>query len=303
MRSRVSRWDWSGLPISPRTVWTRLVFFEETCGASTCWDRPHVWHWVDGAFVELMPPHVEYPSAEMTLEGNRLVIVSYGFGSVGAGPQRTLTETWQWTGDAMTVTGRSQSPPGYLIDLFLDGDAALKAKDYDAAFAAFSRLVHENDDLATASWSYDAVEERAWFVALAHWRLLTLDTLLGTTPCQPRVHLARRHSRRRPDLSRRGRVARASGKGYREVGQGWLIGLAGKTIGRTGQSHSGRWVPFLQRNFRVYCAEANRRRKFWALPRPGGGVGDPLGGGLLLSVGGAPEKVCPKTGRSQIKRV
>ena len=165
-----------------------LIFFEETCGASTCWNMPHVWHWVDGAFAELMPPHVEYPSAEITLEGDRLVIVSYGFGSVGAGPQRTLTETWQWTGDAMTVTERSQSPPSYLIDLFIDGDAALKAKDYDAAFAAFSRLIHDNDDLATASWSYDAAEERAWFVALAHWRLLTLDTLLGNYPAANREY-------------------------------------------------------------------------------------------------------------------
>ena len=165
-----------------------LVFFDETCGASTCWDTPHIWRWAEGNFVDLMPPYIEYPSAEMTLEGQRLVIVSYGYGSVGAGPQRTLTETWQWVGDAMTVTERSQSPPRYLIDLFTDGDAALQAKDYDAAFAAFHRLIYENDDLATASWSYDAGEERAWFVALAHWRLLTLDMLLGNYPAANREY-------------------------------------------------------------------------------------------------------------------
>ncbi len=165
-----------------------LVFFEETCGASTCWDMPHVWQWTGGEFIELMPPHVEYPSAEITLEGAQIVIVSYGFGSVGAGPQRTLTETWQWVGDALTITERSQSPPNYLIDLFTDGDAALRAKDYDAAFAAFHRLIYDSDDLATASWSYDAAEERAWFVALAHWRLLTLDMFLGNYPAANREY-------------------------------------------------------------------------------------------------------------------
>ncbi len=165
-----------------------LVFFDETCGASTCWDTPHIWHWQDGQFVDLMPPHTEYPSAEITLEGREMVVVSYGLGSVGAGPQRVITETWAWTGDAMTITSRTQAPPACLFHLFADGDAALRARDYDAAFAAFQRLIHEGDDLATASQSYSDVEERAWFTALAHWRLLTLDLLTGNFPAANREY-------------------------------------------------------------------------------------------------------------------
>ncbi len=165
-----------------------LVFFEETCGAHTCWDSPVVWHWDGSAFVDLMPPMVEYPYAEITLEGAQMIVTAYGIASVGAGIQRTITETWQWTGETMTITGHSESPPTTLFHLFNDGDRALQQDDYDDAFAAYRRLLDEGTELATASLSFSDTEERAWFEALAHWRLLTLDLLLGNTPAANREY-------------------------------------------------------------------------------------------------------------------
>ncbi|MFP4344078.1 MAG: bacterial transcriptional activator domain-containing protein [Anaerolineales bacterium] len=158
-----------------------LVFSEVSCGAHTCMRTVHVWTWTGSDFVEQVSGDFTLPYPDFTLAEGAVLGSSQGFGSVGAGPQRVYTETWSWNGEVLTKTDETVGPANYRYHAFIDGDDALFAEDYDAAFSAYSRVLND-DTLEPWAAAHGAAEERRWLEALAQWRLITVGMHLGNFP-------------------------------------------------------------------------------------------------------------------------
>jgi len=155
-----------------------LVFSETTCGAHTCWDTLHVWAWNNADFVERMGTDFMSPYATFYLEAEQIAVSSFGIGSVGAGPQRPLTTTLAWNGQVITVTGAAIGPAVYRYHAFRDGDEALFSGNDARATQAYHQVLTDNELLAWDAF-LSREEERLWFNALAHWRLLVQATRAG----------------------------------------------------------------------------------------------------------------------------
>jgi hypothetical protein len=155
-----------------------LAFSQYTCGAHTCWHTPNVWSWAGGEFADRMGSTLQVPYPTYGLEDGSLVIASAGQGSVGAGPQRLMTITLAWNGNAITVTAESVAPPTYRYHAFLDGDRALTSGDLMSAEAAYRSAI---EDDALESWGgFGKLEdERPWLEALSWWRLMILNASAG----------------------------------------------------------------------------------------------------------------------------
>ena len=158
-----------------------LTFADVTCGAHTCWYTVHVWAWSGDQFQERVDGVFSLPYARFEVVAGRIQGHSAGVGSVGAGPQRPYTETWRWNGEVITFATEEVGPPRFRYHALLDGDQALYAEDYDAAFDAYLRVIRD-DALAPWAGRYTAAQERQWLTALAQWRLLTLGMQLGNFP-------------------------------------------------------------------------------------------------------------------------
>lgn len=153
-----------------------VVFTEVSCGAHTCWHIPHVWSWAGQDFQERVEGDLAYPAPTFSLAEGQLLARSAGIGSVGAGPQRPMTETLAWNGQAITVTGRTLGPARYRYHVYIEGDEDFFAENYDHAALAYRRVI-EDETLQTWGGFYGEQEERHWLTAAAHWRLLLIETL------------------------------------------------------------------------------------------------------------------------------
>jgi hypothetical protein len=174
--------DWMGLELIGITDLTEdgvadLSFSEVSCGANTCWHTPHVWSWYRRDFESRIEGELFFPFPWYTLENGTLVVVSHGMGSVGAGPQRTITTTLGWAGTAITITGDVVAPPSYRYHAFVDGDRALADGDFDVAEAAYRRVI-EDPSLELWGAFSSPEEEQTWLLALGYWRLMTLQAHL-----------------------------------------------------------------------------------------------------------------------------
>ncbi len=151
-----------------------MIFSEITCGAHTCWHNPHVWTWQEAEFVDLIRGDLSYPYPIFTLQENQLQVVSHGIGSVGAGPQRTITVTLGWTGNEVTITQRLTGPPHYRYHAFSDGELAWNAGNMTEAEALYRQVI---DDPALESWrpAPDDIGEQEGLRALARWRMVLLS--------------------------------------------------------------------------------------------------------------------------------
>ncbi len=158
-----------------------LVFTDVTCGAHTCWYTAHVWSWSGEEFQEQIGGSFALPYAFFWAEEGQLYGRSGGIGSVGAGPQRVYTETWQWDGQVITFADKTVGPAQFRYHAFRDGDIALFVEDYDVAFDAYLRVIND-ETLDPWAGMYSAEEERQALTALAEWRLFTLGMKLGNFP-------------------------------------------------------------------------------------------------------------------------
>mgnify|MGYP005622581321 CR=1 FL=1 len=158
-----------------------LAFAESTCGAHTCWDQLRVWDFTSTPPRELVDGLLTLPYASYQLRGDAILATSGGIGSVGAGPQRPYTETWQWDGSVITRTATEIGPPIFRYHALVDGDAAMQRGDYPVAYRAYNRILSD-ESLDPWAGFHTANEERAWLNALARWRLLLLAMETGNYP-------------------------------------------------------------------------------------------------------------------------
>ena len=158
-----------------------LVFTEIACSAQTCWHTLHVWSWEDRDFQERVAGTFSFPDATFALQDGQILASSGGNNSVNAGPQRPVTTTLAWTGDAFTVTATIAGPAIYRYHVFRDGDEALLSGRYAHAIDAYLQVRNSKTLKAWAvPISHD--EEEHWFATLANWRLLLVELQLENMP-------------------------------------------------------------------------------------------------------------------------
>ena len=109
----------------------QVATLRSECGAHTCFDTLDVLGWDGSRFVSLMSERLQmpYPSyAFANLDGDgalEIQVVRGQIASVGAGPQRTITQTWDWNGVQFVKLTESVSPPEYRIHAVHDADDML----------------------------------------------------------------------------------------------------------------------------------------------------------------------------------
>ena len=156
------------------------------CGAHTCFDTLDVLGWDGARFVSLMGERLQMPYPTYTfahLDGDaafEIQAVSGKIASVGAGPQRTITQTWDWNGAQYVKTGEVVSPPEYRIHLVHDADDQLVRGNSTGAIEMYNRVI--SDD-TLKDWQVELGLEkptdRADLIAYAWYRLMIADVHLG----------------------------------------------------------------------------------------------------------------------------
>lgn len=118
-----------------------LIYHTSMCGASTCFTDISVLTWDGAAFVELPGTPFAIPYGNYTVIPQDGVIIGTfgGYGSVGAGPQRTRELVYAYDGEAIVkIADIPLSSPNFTFEAAYDGFAALQSGDYTSAIDLFS---------------------------------------------------------------------------------------------------------------------------------------------------------------------
>ena len=125
-----------------------FAYITASCGASTCFETVHILKGTAAAYVSIAPPDgITMPFADAKFEdtngdgAKELLLHGGAQGSVGAGPQRTRTETWAWNGAAYALKSTQQDKATYLYHAVKDADALFAAAKYSDAETAYAAVV------------------------------------------------------------------------------------------------------------------------------------------------------------------
>jgi hypothetical protein len=166
----------------------QLAVQTESCGASTCFTRFDVLGWNGQAMVSLLAEPLELPAAQIQLvqaDGDTPIEIEARkgvIGSIGAGPQRTEKQLWDWNGAQYVKVKSDLSPIEYRIHAIYEADDAFLAKDFQKAIDWYSRVL--TDD-TLKDWlseiGYAKAHDRDTLKAYARFRLLLIGLLRGDT--------------------------------------------------------------------------------------------------------------------------
>lgn len=164
-----------------------LVTSSPACGASTCFEEIQILGWTGAGFENLLTDStVEIPAPVINLldpQGDNifdLEIAGGGFGSAGAGPQRSLSMVWTYN----PTTARWQDPQerlessNYRIHMLQDADQAARGRQFDQALLGYGRVV---EDASLIDWLEPEVERpnlaayALFKIAVAHLLLDQID--------------------------------------------------------------------------------------------------------------------------------
>lgn len=161
-----------------------LVTSEATCGAHTCFEKARILAWDGSAFKDRLKgknDDLPFPLIEVRdPDGDgvfSLEITGSGIGSVGAGPQRSLTRVWGFDpGEegwlfAEEVLGGSN----FRIHALHDAETAATKGDFDAAMVLYQRVM---DDPSLDDW-LDPEVERANLSAFAGYKMIVIHLIRG----------------------------------------------------------------------------------------------------------------------------
>jgi hypothetical protein len=165
---------------------TQLTVVSSSCGANTCFDRLEVLGWNGIALINLLAEPLDLPAAQYQLvqadADNALEIQAQRGrqGSIGAGPQRTEKQLWDWNGAQYVKVKSEWSPVEYRIHAVYEGDDAFAAGDYAKATDWYIRVL--TDD-TLKDWlteiGYTNAHDRDTLQAYARFRLLLIGLLRG----------------------------------------------------------------------------------------------------------------------------
>lgn len=156
-----------------------LAYTTMTCGAHTCFSTVYLFAWDGTAFASLIKDDILMPYAEIALENldgdpaQELTLHGGMIGSVGAGPQRSRTEIYDWNGSIYTLKETVYDPSDFLYFKVLDANTALRAGDYTRGIALYNEVISDGD---LRTWKGPA--EREDLVAFARYRLALIYLLV-----------------------------------------------------------------------------------------------------------------------------
>jgi len=151
---------------------TDLLLGWETCGAHTCFQRFEVLSHFHTQLRRLpldLSDDLPYPEVNHAAGGS-VEITATGIASVGAGPFRRLTRSWDWdpVGQGFRLVAEQVEPPRYRIHVALDADAAALAGDLRQALDLYHRVALDDSLL---DW-VDPATEQANLIGYAMFRVV-----------------------------------------------------------------------------------------------------------------------------------
>jgi len=162
-----------------------LAFTTQTCGAHTCYVMMNLLTWDGVGFTSLLPESVENAYGEYWFEDidgdPALELLMHGdvIGSVGAGPQRARTDTYDWDGTFYQLVESVYDESPFLFHKVVDADKAALDGDYEAAVALYREAIDNPDLVVWKEWLNKGETERADMHGYARYRLVVVYTLLG----------------------------------------------------------------------------------------------------------------------------
>jgi len=137
-----------------------LLIGWETCGAHTCFERFEV---LSASGEQLLrralvsSDDLPYPEVSRAADGT-VEIIATGIASVGAGPYRKFTRSWEWdpADQGFHLISDRFEPPRYRIHVVFDADAAARAGDLQQAIDLYRRV---SLDGSLLDWMDPATEQ------------------------------------------------------------------------------------------------------------------------------------------------
>ncbi|MBW8010957.1 MAG: hypothetical protein FVQ83_06910 [Chloroflexi bacterium] len=161
-----------------------VIYSSTTCGAHTCFEDVQILSWNGANFsprLEGTSRDLPYPELQITDYDQdgiyNLEISGTGIGSVGAGPQRSLTRIWEYfpeRGVWMPVQ-ENLGPSNYRIHSLHDADSALGNGEYEIAALLYGQVINNP---ALEDWA-DPETERLNLSAFARYKLIVVYSLQG----------------------------------------------------------------------------------------------------------------------------
>lgn len=160
-----------------------LVASFASCGAHTCFEYFAIFGWREDAIANLLEAGEEaVPSPQASLAGPdaegyyALKIVSGGFGSVGAGPQRsrTLVYTYDASKDRWTFFGSQLGQSDYRLHALHDADDLAAQDKFAEALVLYQQVISST---ALQDWQ-EPETERAYLSSYAHLKMSEIYLLL-----------------------------------------------------------------------------------------------------------------------------
>jgi hypothetical protein len=161
-----------------------LVASRPTCGAHTCFEDITILVWDGSTFenrLEWTTTDLPYPDVRLEdPEGDGiydLIVVGSGFGSVGAGPQRSLIRSWVYEPEMVSwiPAGETLGESNYRIHILHDAETSALVEAYDEALLLYGRVVQ---DSTLEDWT-DPETERANLGAYALFKTAVVYLLQG----------------------------------------------------------------------------------------------------------------------------
>lgn len=128
-----------------------VIFSSPKCGAHTCFEDTQILSWsgfsfekkLDGSTSELPSPNIQI--TDFNQDGiYDFEVVSGGYGSAGAGPQRSKTLVWRYDdGSGLWVLAEeSLGASNYRIHMIHDADAAMRRGEYQVALLLYDQAIN-----------------------------------------------------------------------------------------------------------------------------------------------------------------
>jgi hypothetical protein len=163
-----------------------LLFGEEHCGAHTCFEQAHLLSWSGSEFIPRLvgaSDDLPYPTILVSDYDQDAVfsveVSGSGYGSAGAGPQRTRTRVWDFQGADGTwqIADEYEGPAAFRLHVLHDADAALYRGEHAVAISLYRRVA---EDPSFTDW-VDPALEQATLAAFARYRLVTVYAIQDDT--------------------------------------------------------------------------------------------------------------------------
>lgn len=128
-----------------------VIYSSSKCGAHTCFEDTQILSWtgfsferkLDGSTSELPSPNVQITDYDQDGVYD-FEVVSGGYGSVGAGPQRSKSTIWRYDPEAgiWAFGEENDGISNYRVHLVHDADAAMRRGEYQVALLLYDQVIN-----------------------------------------------------------------------------------------------------------------------------------------------------------------